>query len=230
MPDRKPRRTPRLVLGVLLLALAFGGCGGTTEVVKTVTVDRPVNVDPDPAPSTPSKSRKERRSEAQPAPAAPSEYVSCDANIEVKAATTTCAFAQNTFWHYWTSGASDAIQVYSAAAGSAFDVSCTVRGSHVACSTTDGGEVRFSQAALDLYSQTQADTYAGSHDLGPDPYESLASPDPAPSAPQPLYETGGGNIPNYENGNGYRVQCNDGMYSQSGGIQGACSGHGGVAE
>jgi hypothetical protein len=36
-------------------------------------------------------------------------------------------------------------------------------------------------------------------------------------------------IPNYPNGNGSTVQCNDGSFSQSGGIQGACSHHGGVA-
>jgi hypothetical protein len=34
-------------------------------------------------------------------------------------------------------------------------------------------------------------------------------------------------IANFDNGNGYIVQCVDGMWSQSGGIQGACSGHGG---
>jgi hypothetical protein len=225
-------RSPRSRIAGLVAAVALvgaGGCGDTSEVVKTVTVDRPVIVDRDAAPSTPSKSRKERSSEERATPTARSGYVSCDANIEVKAATTTCAFAQNAFWHYWTSGESDAIQVYSPAARSTFDVSCTVRDSQIGCSTTDGGEVRFSQAALDLYSQTQADAYAGSHDLGPDPYESLPPPDPAPPEPQPLYNPDGGNIPNYENGNGYRVQCNDGMYSQSGGIQGACSGHGGVA-
>ena len=44
----------------------------------------------------------------------------------------------------------------------------------------------------------------------------------------PVYGTDGGNIPNYENGTGYRVQCADGMYSHSGGRPGACSGHGGV--
>lgn len=169
MPDRRLRRKPCLVLGVLLL-LAFGGCGGTTEVVKTVTVDRPVIADPDPAPS---KKRKEQGSEGRATPAIPSEYVRCDANIEVKAATTTCAFAQNAFWHYWTSGESGAIQVYSPAARSTFDVSCKVRDSQIGCSTSDGGEVRFSQDALDLYSQTQADRYAGSHDLGPNPYEDL---------------------------------------------------------
>jgi hypothetical protein len=36
-------------------------------------------------------------------------------------------------------------------------------------------------------------------------------------------------IPNYDNGTGSTVQCSDGSYSHSGGIQGACSHHGGVA-
>jgi hypothetical protein len=35
-------------------------------------------------------------------------------------------------------------------------------------------------------------------------------------------------IPNFDNGNGSVVQCSDGTYSHSGGIQGACSHHGGV--
>jgi hypothetical protein len=34
-------------------------------------------------------------------------------------------------------------------------------------------------------------------------------------------------IPNYDQGHGYRVRCADGMYSKSGGLPGACSGHGG---
>jgi hypothetical protein len=36
-------------------------------------------------------------------------------------------------------------------------------------------------------------------------------------------------IPNYSNGSGTTVMCADGEYSHSGGIQGACSYHGGVA-
>jgi hypothetical protein len=34
-------------------------------------------------------------------------------------------------------------------------------------------------------------------------------------------------IPNFENGRGYPVECSDGEWSKSGGISGACSGHGG---
>ena len=36
-------------------------------------------------------------------------------------------------------------------------------------------------------------------------------------------------IPNYDNGTGSTVQCSDGSYSHSGGRQGSCSHHGGVA-
>lgn len=34
-------------------------------------------------------------------------------------------------------------------------------------------------------------------------------------------------IPNFWNGRGYVVQCRDGLFSKSGGIQGSCSRHGG---
>jgi hypothetical protein len=37
-------------------------------------------------------------------------------------------------------------------------------------------------------------------------------------------------IPNFENGTGSIVQCNDGMWSHSGGQPGACSDHGGVKD
>jgi hypothetical protein len=60
------------------------------------------------------------------------------------------------------------------------------------------------------------------------------------SAANGAYDTGSGEsdaefcqthscIDNFEEGRGYRVMCEDGTWSQSGGIQGACSHHGGVA-
>lgn len=36
-------------------------------------------------------------------------------------------------------------------------------------------------------------------------------------------------VSDFFSGNGYVVRCNDGVYSKSGGIQGACSQHGGVS-
>jgi hypothetical protein len=223
----------RLAPVVLLVALV--GCGGNTEVVKTVTVEQATDTPSttNPFAKLPKKRHAERR--VQVTSASASGYVHCDSNIEVKAATTTCPFAQNTFWHYWTSDEASDLQVWSPAAHSTFDVSCTVDYSRVACTTADDGVVRFPLAAVDNYSQEQADAYAARHDLGPDPYESLPvtppseEPDDSPEAPALLRPSIGRNIPNYENGRGYRVQCADGMYSHSGGIQGACSHHGGVA-
>jgi hypothetical protein len=49
----------------------------------------------------------------------------------------------------------------------------------VVCTTSDRGLVRFSQASVNAYSQEQADAFASSHDLGPDPYEGLPPDTPA---------------------------------------------------
>ena len=58
---------------------------------------------------------------------------------------------------------------------------------------------------------------------------SYGAPPSYSAPPSPGYTPPGSNIPNYEYGQGYRVQCADGSYSHSGGRQGACSWHGGVA-
>ena len=137
------------------------GCGD-----KTVTVERHVTVEQ--APPQP----KQHHHKTPPAPVK-AAFVNCDANIEAKAATTTCPFAENVFWTYWTDGQSSSpAPVWSPAAHASFETTC--EGSvQVVCTTSDNAVVRFSQTAVDAYSATQADTYAGSHDLGPDPYEGL---------------------------------------------------------
>jgi hypothetical protein len=212
------------LLAGALLALALASCGGQNEAqVKTVTVEAPA-----PETSAPSRQPKNPPQTESPVPAT---FVQCDSNIEARAGTTTCEFAQNAFWHYWTSGRAASLRVYSPATRSTFATTCSTGAGRVVCTTNDDGVVKFAQAAVDVYSQAQADAYANSHDLGPEADETLppggpGTPEP-PSIPDPP-NTSEGNIPNYENGNGYRVQCEDGMYSQSGGIQGACSGHGGV--
>jgi hypothetical protein len=237
-------RPTRLLLGVagVGLALSFAACE-STETVRTVTVEQP----PDVAPPGP------RREEEAPHDA--SVYRTCDPNIEARVDTTTCAFAQNAFWVYWTSGEKSRISVYSPAVGRSFRIRCANDGERVACTGHDGSGVRFPVAALEAYSRDQADSYAANHDLGPDANERAPSPGESdgPSDPRgdyPEHEDDyyspddyeddaysnddygdtppGENIPNYDNGRGYRVQCNDGTYSQSGGIQGACSHHGGV--
>ena len=85
----------------------------------------------------------------------------------------------------------------------------------------DGAEVHFSAEAVSLYDQDiRRTTTQSSHNLGP---SSESDEDVAP-APNEFYSPdegaeSGENIPSYDEGRGYRVQCADGMYSQSGGIQ-----------
>ena len=170
-----------LGLAAVLVGLAVSGCGDTTEVVKTVTVERPAAPDRSPQPTRPEPRRSQRHA-PNPAPTAPA-FIHCDPNIQVKESTTTCGFAENVFWHYWTSGESGSLQVWSPATQSTFDTTCQSAGELIVCTTSQDGVVRFPQVAVDLYSQTQADAYASSHDLGPDPYESLPPTGSAQSSP-----------------------------------------------
>jgi len=223
------------MLAGLIASLAAAGCTSEAEGTKTVTVESHVTPDT----PTPKKEKRPNPFPDQTAPTKPRpEFVYCDANIQVMEATTTCPFAENAFWTYWTSAESASLEVWSPAAHATFSTTCESDSAEVTCTTSDSGAVKFPQAAVDRYSQSQADAYADGHDLGPDPYEGLSYPAPNDSVPnyEPEYAppddytpTPGENIPNYDNGRGSRVRCADGMYSQSGGIQGACSGHGGVA-
>jgi hypothetical protein len=170
----------------LLLAAAFSlpACGDDDEPAKTVTVEREVTVENRRAPSKP-------RQKSPPPPTAttaPPEFLNCDPNVEAKVATTTCPFAENVFWAYWTSGQASSLQVWSPAAHASFTATCEGDGIRVTCRTSDNAVVRFPQAAVDQYSQEQADAYASSHDLGPDPYEGLPTAEP----PGNGAEAGGG--------------------------------------
>jgi hypothetical protein len=151
-------------------------CAENTQQVKTVTVERQTATDePQPPPR-----KKHRKAPERPAPSTP-EFVHCDANIEAKADNTTCPFAQNVFWTYWTSGESGSpLEVWSPAAHASFTTTCEGSGAGVVCTTDDNAVVRFPQAAVDHYSQSQADAYGAAHDLGPDPYESLPDDDSSP--------------------------------------------------
>ena len=137
----------------------------------------------------------------------------------MKASTTTCPFAQNVFYEYYreTDGYPRTVTVraWSRAARSSFDVSCSGTES-IVCRAGDGARIKFPARAVLAYDDEQAERFASTHETGP--ADARRRPD----------DDAEGNIPNYENGTGYRVQCADGMYSQSGGRPGACSGHGGV--
>jgi hypothetical protein len=87
-------------------------------------------------------------------------------NLVVKGATTTCPFAQNVFYEYWSAvkveGYADDISAYSSALGRWLPVSCRDAGT-VVCTTDQGSEVRISRSALSGYTQSMADAYAAEH-------------------------------------------------------------------
>ncbi len=94
-------------------------------------------------------------------------YRQCDANIAAKAGTTDCSFAENVFYEYWSHHGADSFSVYSPTTGGFFTTRCQAAGGEVTCTTDQGGGARFSQAAIDSYSQRQADEYAATHRVRP---------------------------------------------------------------
>jgi hypothetical protein len=244
---RRSRVARGLVAGVLTAA-GLAGCGGQQTVVKTVTVSSPTTSAHVVQKSAAAASRRPtsvrpsaKKSKPSGSAAARPVFVRCDANIQAKVPRTSCGFAQNAFYEYWTSGEASSITVYSPATDSAYLTECTAGEGWIVCTTSDGGAVKFPQSSIDSYSQSQADAYAAAHTTSADPSfastDSSAPSGSADSSPAPD-STGAGAgpsfcdthdcIPNYPNGNGSTVQCADGSYSQSGGVQGACSRHGGV--
>jgi uncharacterized protein DUF3761 len=84
--------------------------------------------------------------------------------IQVKAATTTCPFAQNAFCECWlrdAHGHSGRLRAYSPAAGQWMRLSCA-GGDTITCRTHDRGLVRFPASAVAAYTVTQASRYAAS--------------------------------------------------------------------
>jgi hypothetical protein len=74
---------------LVLLAASVGSCGGADRAqVKTVTVTSPNST------ATAPEHNPKRPRTGTTGPAAP-KFVSCDSNIQAKAHTTTCGFAQN---------------------------------------------------------------------------------------------------------------------------------------
>jgi hypothetical protein len=221
--------------------MAFAGCGDTRSRPADQSVaassPTPSSTTVERATPTPRRHRDPHRRPAKTATAAPPALQACDPNITVRAATTTCGFAQNVFYAFYTDGSfetQNGLRAYSPAAGQDYAVACETDGAeNVTCVAGDGGEVHFNLAAVRVYDDVQAARYADTHDLGPDARSDAgrAVSGVDTTQDQPSDDNGptpANRIPNYDNGNGYPVQCADGMWSQSGGIQGACSGHGGV--
>ncbi|MFZ0091309.1 MAG: hypothetical protein WAL63_17500 [Solirubrobacteraceae bacterium] len=96
----------------------------------------------------------------------------CDQNISADS-DTSCAFAENTFYEYWLTAGGDpvpgdqSVAVWSPATQQTYTQTCANDGDAIACSHGDGDEVRFSQASVIAYTQSEAAAYAASGNLGP---------------------------------------------------------------
>jgi hypothetical protein len=191
-------------------------------------------------PTTRSKAAKVATAAPSPPPATtPAVFVACDPNIRVKAATTTCPFAENVFYEYFqdTAGyvSATTVRAWSPAARRFFAVTCVGR-SPIICTAGDGAEVRFPAEAMEAYDDSQAVRYASTHDTGdavtdstPEGSGSDGSDDfDADSDAASDFCSTHDCIPNFDEGTGSTVQCADGTWSHSGGRPGACSWHGGV--
>ena len=148
-----------------LTACALSACG-STQPTKTVTVttaaprETTATTDAPPTRKKPAKTRRKVR--------AASAMRSCDANIAIKRATTSCAFAENVFYGYWNAQdqGDDAFTAYSAVTEQSYPMSCT-SGTTVTCRAGDGAEVRFPMGAIRAYTAENAAHYAATHDIGP---------------------------------------------------------------
>jgi hypothetical protein len=240
-------------VAVVVLAL-MGGCGDAREQEPVRGTSATATSTAAPTAARAERRQKRRKSSAR-ATATPTSvataassprFVSCDANIDARAANTTCPFAQNVFYEYYRESlgypTAVSVQAWSPAAGRFYSVRCT-GGSAISCRAGDGAEVKFPSGAVAAYDDDQAAAYASTHDTGRKDDLSEDYGDPADDGADDVDEyqddegddyaapdgpDEGNRIPNYDDGTGYPVQCADGMWSQSGGRPGACSHHGGV--
>jgi hypothetical protein len=186
-------------MAAALAACGLSACGGT-HATDAVTV--PTTTASESATTTsglaPQKKRAPRRKAR-----ADSSTRSCDANITVKTATTTCGFGENVFYSYWLNknepgvfADSPGIPAYSPATARTFHVHCAGT-SAIVCRAGDGGYVRFSMAAVSAYTTAQANRYAAAAQLGEVP-----APDGSPGQTEPAPNQNGSSSsdcdPNYE--------------------------------
>jgi hypothetical protein len=148
-------------------ALALAGCGGA-QATDTVTVTTTTAAPSATVARHASTAAKRTRPKTHPRRTVSAGRRACDANITVKVGTTSCAFGENVFYGFWTAQdqGDDAFEAYSPVSKRSYAMDCTA-GTTVVCRAGDGGEVRFTRAAVDAYSAEQAARYAATHDVGP---------------------------------------------------------------
>jgi hypothetical protein len=207
---RRPRCRALILVPIALYgAVCLEGCGTTTTVTQTAPASIPTAA----GAATPQSSRLRR----------------CDPNISANT-NTSCPFAENVFKAYAESYQAaggtqpSSVGASSPVTGRTYSMFCATSNSVVTCTGGQNALVIFPLHAVEVY--------------GPVPPTTGTSPAPPPS-------TGGEDVGSYSHSSdaqfcsthqcigafqtesGYIVQCVDGTYSHAGGIQGACSHHGG---
>jgi hypothetical protein len=185
VPSRRP---DRVLLAILALATAMtlGACGGAQQT-KTVTVAATTPAANTGTETTTSDAKQGAASgsDGAIAPRPKTTLVACDADVRIKAATTTCAFAENVFYEYWRgleySEVSD-IKAFSPALGRFLAIDCD-HGDAVECRTDAGALVRFPQTAVAAYTIENAAKYSRGHKVSDEPH---------PANPAPTPPSGGG--------------------------------------
>jgi hypothetical protein len=182
------------LVGTLALmgALAVSACGEAQT--KTVTVTATTSAPSTDATTTTSRPKQRANSGGGGAARRPkSTLTSCDPNIRVKAATTTCAFAENVFYEYWRwlkYAEVDHVQAYSSALDTYLRVNCK-QNDPVTCRTAAGALVRFPLRAVDAYTVDDATAYAATHTVSKGPHppnDAGAAPGADDSGCDPSYE------------------------------------------
>jgi hypothetical protein len=127
------------------------------------------------------------------APSNPNQFRqrNCDTNI-VANPDTSCGLAENTFYEYYRAtrngGSGQSLMVHSPTTGRDYELSCESAKGLVSCTGSPlatGIYVSFPQAAVDLYTEAQASSYARTRKVGhPGPVAS-SNARPAPSQTTP---------------------------------------------
>jgi hypothetical protein len=237
---------------------AEAGATATTKVAAPRRSKGPKNPAQQPDPSVSAHCNEVplghacRASTAAPEDPNESPQRNCDTNI-VANANTSCGFAENAFYEYYkahpANGKGVSITVHSPSTSKDYELGCEISKGLIGCissPTSKGIYISFPEAAIDEYTETQAEAYASTHDVGhpgkPAAIGHATEPESnnesSPSSTEDevgSYGHGGDTafcqkhtcIGEFESEDGYVAQCADGTYSHSGGKSGACSAHGG---
>jgi hypothetical protein len=224
-PRSRSARAACLALSLAVVAGGATGCGDGQNSADVTTVVRKVIVR-----QAAARHARSKRDHDAPTQRPTAGFVFCDANVSADSTTTSCPFAENVFYAYWKNGRSGSFTAYSPATGTTYDVSCSA-GATVACTGGNGAEVHFPAAAVDAYTESQADDFAAHHQTQPGvPATAASSGDGGTATASTSFCTTHECIPSFDEGNGSIVKCEDGEWSHAGGLPGACSWHGGETE